>query len=369
MKHHTIILLLFISCNTSINEDKASIKLNTTKVTEIPILNIEEAFRLVQLPLQCKKNEYPNKLSQTLGSEDDLLSPKTLHPSFYGCFDWHSSVHGHWSLVNLLRKFPELKNAENIKNELLESVSKNNILTEVDFFNGKHNKSFERTYGWAWLLKLAEELHKWNDPISIELENNLQPLTDIIVEKYIQFLPKLNYPLRVGTHPNTAFGLSFALDYAKTVKNNELIEAIVTRAKYFYLKDRDCPMNWEPSGSDFLSPCLEEAALMKRLLSKKEFKPWIDDFIPELKNINFELETGKVSERTDGQLVHLDGVNFSRAWNLNKISEDLPEYEHLKKIAYLHINHSLPSVIGDSYEGAHWLGTFAVYALNSFGNQ
>ncbi|KRO86053.1 MAG: DUF2891 domain-containing protein [Bacteroidetes bacterium] len=361
-----LILLVIISCNNSINQKKADIEL--VKTEDTPILNIEEARRLIQLPLQCKNNEYPNKLGQTLGSDQDLLSPKTLHPSFYGCFDWHSSVHGHWSLVHLLSKFPNIENANDIKNELLISISKDNILAEVSFFNSKHNKSFERTYGWAWLLKLAEELHNWNDPISRKLEANLKPLTDLIIEKYIEFLPKLNYPLRIGTHSNTAFGLSFALDYAKTMKNSKLTNAIITRAKYFYLKDKECPMSWEPSGSDFLSPCLEEAALMKRLLSKKEFTPWVEGFIPELKNVNFKLETGMVSDRTDGQLVHLDGLNFSRAWSLNKIAEDLPKYKHLNNIANQHINYSLPSVVGDSYEGGHWLGSFAIYALNSIKN-
>ena len=215
------------------------------------------------------------------------------------------------------------------------------------------------------IVQLAEELHTWDSSIARKLETNLQPLTDLIIEKYIDFLPKLNYPLRVGTHPNTAFGLSFAYDYAETTNNDALKVAIATRAKYFFLNDKNCPMLWEPSGSDFLSPCLEEAALMKRLLPKEEFKPWLDAFLPKLKNKNYTLEVGLVSDRTDGQLVHLDGVNFSRAWSLNKIAEGLPEYSHLKFIANHHVNYSLPSIVGDSYEGGHWLASFAIYALNS----
>jgi hypothetical protein len=335
---------------------------------EITILNLVQANRLAQLPLHCMETEYPNRLGQTLGSDADLKSPKTLHPSFYGCFDWHSSVHGHWSLVRLLKLFPELENAESVKEKLLKSISKENILTEVAFFDDENNKSFERTYGWAWLLKLAEELHTWDTPVARELESNLQPLSDLITKKYIEFLPKLNYPLRVGTHPNTAFGLSFAFDYAETVNNEPLKKAITERAKFFFLNDADCPMSWEPSGSDFLSPCLEEAALMKRLLPKEAFKSWLDAFLPQLKNENFVLEVGLVSDRTDGQLVHLDGVNFSRAWSLNKIADGLPEYHHLKNIANQHINYSLPSIVGDSYEGGHWLGSFAIYALNSVNN-
>ena len=198
-----------------------------------------------------------------------------------------------------------------------------------------------------------------------ELEENLQPLTDLIVQKYIDFLPKLNYPIRVGEHPNTAFGLSFAWDYANTTNHEALKNVIEKRAKDFYLSDENCPISWEPGGFDFLSPCLEEAALMKRVLPKKEFKLWLNKFLPQLKNKKYSLETGKVSDRSDGKLVHLDGVNFSRAWSLNKIAEGLPEYKHLELVAKKHIQYSLPHVVGDSYEGGHWLGSFAIYALNS----
>ncbi|MFH6770105.1 DUF2891 domain-containing protein [Gaetbulibacter aquiaggeris] len=369
MRYYLIVLVVLVmSCNQSKEEKKEVVDLPEPEIVEKPVLNIEQANRLALLPLHCLDTEYPNKLGQTLGSHADLKSPKTLHPAFYGCFDWHSSVHGHWSLVRLLKMFPELENAQSLEEKLLESISKENILTEMTFFQGEHNKTFERTYGWAWLLKLAEELHNWDSPIARELENNLQPLTNFIIEKYIEFLPKLNYPLRVGTHPNTAFGLSFAYDYAQTVNNEVLKNVIIERAKYFFINDKDCPMSWEPSGSDFLSPCLEEAALMKRLLPMEEFKSWLNIFLPELKNTNYKLEVGLVSDRTDGQLVHLDGVNFSRAWSLNKIADGLPEYHHLKNIANQHINYSLPSIVGDSYEGGHWLGSFAIYALSSIDN-
>jgi len=219
------------------------------------------------------------------------------------------------------------------------------------------------------LLKLAEELHTWDDPFAKQLEENLQPLTNFLVDKYIEFLPKLNYPIRVGTHSNTGFGLSFALDYANTLGNQELKTLIEKRSRDFFYNDKDCPMTWEPSGYDFLSPCLEEAALMKRVLPQNEFLIWLDAFLPNLKNRNFKLEQGKVSDREDGLLVHLDGVNFSRAWSLNKIAEDLPEYSHLNNIANQHINYSLPSIVDGNYEGGHWLGSFAIYALNSLSNE
>ncbi len=360
--YFTAIILIW-NCNSS--EEKKEVSKVLVEEIETPVLNLQEANRLAQLPIHCMDTEYPNRLGQTLGGNEDLQSPKQLHPAFYGCFDWHSAVHGHWSLVSLLKNFPKLENSEDIKKKLLQNISQENILKEIAYFDGKHNKTYERTYGWAWLLKLAEELHTWDNPTARILESNLQPLTDLIVEKYIEFLPKLNYPIRVGEHPNTAFGLSFAWDYANTVNHKNLQSIIENRAKDFYSNDKNCPMSWEPSGFDFLSPCLEEAALMKRVLTKSEFKLWLDDFLPLLRNKDFKLKTGIVSDRTDGKLVHLDGVNFSRAWSLSRIVKDLPEYNHLKAIVNNHINYSLPSIVDDNYEGGHWLGSFAIYALNS----
>jgi hypothetical protein len=363
-----VVLLIVMSCNSKKDEALQTDQVAGIKTETVPVLNLEEANRLAQLPLHCMDIEYPNKLNQTIGSSADLQSPKSLHPTFYGCFDWHSAVHGHWSLVSLLRQFPELDNADMIKSKLLKSISIANIEVEVAYFAGKHNSSYERTYGWAWVLKLAEELHIWKDPVARELETNLKPLTDLMVEKYIEFLPRLNYPLRVGEHPNTGFGLSFAYDYALEVNHTALKEIIEKRARDFYMTDENCPLSWEPSGFDFLSPCLEEAALMKRILPKDQFITWINKFLPQLQDKNFDIETGIVTDRTDGKLVHLDGVNFSRAWSLNKIAKGIPEFSHLKNVANKHINYSLPSIVGDNYEGGHWLGSFALYALNSISN-
>lgn len=355
---------ILFSCQNSENVTLSSEE-NNIEIVNMPGLNLDQANNLAELPLACVGTEYPNKLGQTLGGDDDLRSPQELHPAFFGCFDWHSAVHGHWSMVSLLRRFPNLAKKKEISEWLLKSISEENILKEVEYFNGKHNTSYERTYGWAWLLKLAEELHKWDSADARTLEANLQPLTDLIIERYLEFLPKLNYPIRVGEHPNTAFGLSFAYDYAETVGNSELKSLIEKRAKDFFLNDENCPLSWEPGGFDFLSPCLEEAALMARVLPKSEFQKWLDNFLPQLKSNSFQIETGKVSDRTDGKLVHLDGVNFSRAWSLNYIVKALPEYEHLSNIANQHINYSLPSIVNDHYEGGHWLGSFAIYALNS----
>ena len=363
----TLALTIIISCDSTEKRELQAAKKGVETV-KVPTLDLTEANRLAQLPLHCMDIEYPNKLNQTLGGDEDLQSPKQLHPAFYGCFDWHSAVHGHWSLVTLLKQFPDLNNREMIIEKLQANMSKENIIAEVNYFYGMHNKSYERTYGWAWLLKLAEELHTWDNPVARELETNLQPLTDLLIQKYIEFLPKLNYPIRVGEHTNTAFGLTFAYDYAKTVGHAELKQMVENRARDFYINDANCPISWEPSGFDFLSPCLEEAAIMKRILSREEFLNWIANFLPQLLDKNFDIATGKVSDRKDGKLVHLDGVNFSRAWSLNIIAEGITNLNHLINIANKHINYSLPSIVDDNYEGGHWLGSFAIYALNSIPN-
>jgi hypothetical protein len=360
-------VILFAQCNKE-NKPETINEVELTAPIQAMSISLEDANRLAMLPLNCMQVEYPNKLNQTIGSSEDLRSPSELHPAFYGCFDWHSSVHGHWSLVSLLKQFPDLENREEIKLKLSNNLTAENILQELAYFNDKNNKSFERTYGWAWILKLAEELHSWEDPLARSLEQNMQPLTDHIVKSYLEFLPKLNYPIRVGEHTNTAFGLTFAYDYATTVQDSTLQKIISQRAKDFYLNDSQCPITWEPSGFDFLSPCLEEADIMRRILPENEFKDWLQKFLPQLKSPNFQLETGRVSDRTDGKLVHLDGVNFSRAWCLYGIANQFPEYEHLKGIANMHISHSLPSIVDDNYEGTHWLGSFAIYALNTASN-
>lgn len=355
-----VFLFALVACNNQTTEKQAN-----NKAVEKIALNLDEANRLAELPLKCMQHEYPNKLGQVLADDSSLGSPKELHPAFYGCFDWHSSVHGHWMLVRLLKTYPELEKRDEIMQKLQENISKENILVEVDYFNRPFEKSYERTYGWAWLLKLAEEIHTWDNDIAHELEANLQPLTDLIVARYLEFLPKLVYPIRVGEHTNTAFGLTFAWDYANTFGNNELKSLIEARAKDFYLADADCPLDWEPSGFDFLSPCFEEMDIMRRVLSHDEFTNWLNAFLPQLASPDFSLETAKVSDRSDGKLVHLDGLNFSRAWCLNGLANEYDEYQHLKTVANQHINASLPNIVDGDYMGEHWLASFALYALLS----
>lgn len=333
--------------------------------TATPILLTRAlANKLVELPLKCIEQQWPNKLNQILSDSSEMDTPKKLHPVFYGCFDWHSAVHGYWSMVALIKRFPDLDRKDEVL-DALNNLSAESIAGEIAYFERSSSAGFERTYGWAWLLKLAEELHTWDDPLARKLEHNLMSLTQLIVQKYLEFLPKLYYPIRTGEHPNTAFGMNFALDYALAVNNDELKSLLVKRAKDFYGDDKNGPLSWEPNGFDFLSPCLEEANLMRKVLPADEFKLWLNDFLPKLVKPDFTLETGIVTDRTDGKLVHLDGLNFSRAWCLRGVLSAFSEYGHLSSIANEHIDYSLPNLAGDSYEGGHWLGSFAIYALIS----
>ena len=324
---------------------------------------LEQANLLAELPLECIQKEYPNKLGQTLANPYELGQPGELHPAFYGCFDWHSSVHGHWSLVTLVNTFPQLKQRAEIIELLSQQLTEHNIQAELQYFQRETEKSFERTYGWAWLLQLQLALNESTVPEFTLLANNLLPLTDYISHQYSEFLPNLIYPIRVGEHSNTAFGLSFAIDYAKQY-DTELYKVIEQRAKEFYAADANCPIDWEPSGYDFLSPCLQEIDVMRKIYRKEEFLTWIQQFLPELLSENFSLEVGIVGDRTDGKLVHLDGLNFSRAWVFQSLINQYPkEFSHLQPIVNKHISYSYPNLVGDSYEGGHWLASFAIYAL------
>ncbi len=289
--------------------------------------------------------------------------PVEHHPAFYGCFDWHSAVHGHWSLVYLMKEFPNLNYTDSIRSVMSRNLSKENILKEIEYFGlNDYTKSFERTYGWAWLLKLSEELYTWDDEDAKRWYDNLKPLNQLISNKYQTYLPKLVYPIRVGTHTNTAFGLSFAYDYAKTIGDKNLQNAIEIRAKDFYLTDQDCPLNWEPSGYDFLSPCLQEIDIMRKVLGDKEFEKWVNSFVPSLSENTLPLTPADVRDRSDGHLVHLDGVNFSRAWCLYPLVGSYPE---LEKMADEHLAYSIDKIVDGDYMGEHWLASFALYAMKT----
>lgn len=358
----SVFLCSILSCKSE-DQNKNNFPMQDLTVNEPILLDRNQSLRLSKMALDCMQQEYPYKLGQVLANEEELGSPRSLHPAFYGCFDWHSAVHGHWLLVRILKEFPDIENRETIIAKLSQNISADNIIGELIYFNRQSESSFERTYGWAWLLKLSEEIATWDNPNAQAMLEALQPLADFIVGKYLDFLPRLVYPIRVGEHTNTAFGLCFAYDYAMAMHITDLQLAITHRAKDFYLQDQGCPIDWEPSGFDFLSPCLEEVDIMRRVLPKDEFLDWMSAFLPQLSDPNFNLEVAKVKDRSDGKLVHLDGANFSRAWVLYGLAKAYPEYGHVVTVADRHIEQSINLIDDGEYSGTHWLGSFAVYAL------
>jgi len=326
------------------------------------ILTQSGASVFAKLPLRCAEKEFPYKTGITYQDSSLIIAPKNYHPAFFGCFDWHSSVHGHWMLVRLLKLYPGIPEAQQIRQLFNKHFTTTNIEQELQLFRSKENKSFERTYGWAWLLQLQNELLNWDDPEAKKWSNALQPLATELSKLTITFLGKIVYPIRVGEHSNLAFGLSMMYDYAVDQKDSSLSNAIKTAAMRFYLKDKNCPFTWEPGGSDFLSPCLEEADLMRKVMPKKQFIDWLKSFMPALFDIKLKIETGKVIDRTDGRLVHLDGLNLSRAWCLKGIASSIHS-KRLLELANEHLEAALPQVASGNYEGEHWLASFAVYAL------
>ncbi|MDR1937248.1 MAG: DUF2891 domain-containing protein [Tannerellaceae bacterium] len=326
-------------------------------------LDRRQAEKIFSLPVHCIEVEFPNKMGQVLGSIDDLKRPKDLRPIFYGCFDWHSSVHGYWSIMKLMKDFPGLDKDGKVRALLNRTITRENVAVEKAFFEEFNNRSFERTYGWAWFLQLQKELFTWQDEDARQWYRTLTPLADMLVEKYVEYLPKLMYPIRTGQHDNSAFGLSLAIDYARTVGNEAFEQKITEHAKRLYLNDVNCNLAFEPGGNDFLSPCLEEALLMSKVLDTEAYRAWLKNFLPALFDTAFHLEPGRVSDRTDGHLVHLDGLNFSRATCFYGIERKLPELKHLRIIADNHLTYSINNITNDDYMGSHWLGSFALYAL------
>ncbi len=334
-------------------------------------LTQEQASHFASLALKCIQKEFPNKPDHTINDAADVRSPRDMHPAFYGCLDWHSTVHGHWMLVHLLRLFPNLPEAKQIRAALDANLSEKNIAGEVAYLKQPSRASFERTYGWAWLLKLAEELRGWNDDDGRRWSRNLQPLADAFVDKYLAFLPKQNYPIRTGVHPNTAFGLAFALDYARAAGDQKLEALIIERSRTYYGSDANYPAAWEPGGEDFFSPALMEADLMRRVMSNTDYATWLHRFLPDLARNEPKqlLQPAIVTDRTDPKLVHLDGLNLSRAWCMRNIAAALPANDPARKIlaesATAHTNAALPYIASGNYEGEHWLASFAVYLLTT----
>ncbi|NBB93215.1 MAG: DUF2891 family protein [Gammaproteobacteria bacterium] len=333
-------------------------------------LDAAQASRFAELALDCVDQEYPNLIHHVIRGDDDVGPPRELTPAFYGCFDWHSSVHGHWLLVRLTRLFPEADFADRAREKLAANLTEPNLLAEAAYMAPEERDGFERPYGLAWLLQLIAELDQWDDPQAERWRDWLRPVEAIAVRRMEQWIPKLHYPIRVGEHDQTAFAFGLALDYARQVDRQALAEIIERAGSDFYAGDRDCPLDYEPSGHDFLSPCLAEADFMRRLMPSAEFARWLDGFLPGIGDGDW-LPVAVVTDRADGKLSHIDGLNLSRAWMLEGIAAGLPRddprREPLAAAAARHAEAGLEGVSDEHYAGGHWLASFAVYLTSRRG--
>ena len=345
------------------------------------------AERFAKLALACVHKEYPNKIAHVLNSDADVKPPRELTPAFYGCYDWHSSVHGHWLLARLARTFPDASFAPEAWVALQQSLTPEHINAEVVYLKHDGNAAFERPYGLAWLMQLGAELGEIAKPhdepvgkgtmigkpggpdqeIVERLAKNLEPLERAARSRLMTWLPKLQNPIRIGEHNQTAFSMGLLIDAARSKRDWEFLTLLTNKAREFYLNDKMCPLAYEPSGEDFLSPCLGEADVMRRVLPPAEFAPWLTTFLPQIPRDGSStwLKPAVVIDPTDPKLAHLDGLNLSRAWMLEGIASDLPpsdkRIEALRVTAKQHADVGLAHVTGEHYEGGHWLGTFAVY--------
>lgn len=332
-------------------------------------MDVAAAERFARLALSCVQREYPNKIAHVLEGPADAKPPRELTPSFYGCYDWHSAVHGHWLLARLARQFPQAAFAAEARAALAANLTTGNIAGEVAYLDRPSRVSFERPYGLAWLLQLASELRSWDDPQAQAWARALEPLESLAARRVREWLPKLLHPIREGEHDQTAFAFGLIRDWAGTVNDGPMIELLRSRSMAFYGNDRACPLDYEPGGQDFVSPCLAEADVMRRILPPATFARWLKDFLPRIPTDGTTrwLTPAEVSDRADPKIGHLDGLNLSRAWMLNGIARGLPANDpriaSLRAAAAAHQEAALPWVSGERYEGGHWLGTFAVYLL------
>ena len=329
--------------------------------------------RFVGLALRCVHQEYPNKLAHVLNGDEDAQPPRLLTPAFYGCYDWHSSVHGHWLLARAARLYPAAPFAAGARRALARSLTPVNITGEVRYLHGRGRISFERPYGLAWLLQLGAELREWDDAEARAWSAAVQPLERAAADRLAAWLPKLTHPIRGGEHSQTAFALGVGIDWGRVAGNVEFENLARGRTRDYYLADTRCPLAYEPSGEDFLSPCLAEADAVRRVLSHAEFVSWLEAFLPDIPRDGRGdwLTPAIVSDPSDPRLAHLDGLNLSRAWMLEGIAAGLPDTDTrlpaLRAAAAAHRAAGLARVTGEHYEGGHWLGTFAVYLVTGRG--
>ncbi|MEO7458191.1 MAG: DUF2891 domain-containing protein [Gemmatimonadaceae bacterium] len=329
----------------------------------------ELASTFARLALAHVEREYPNKLDHVMGSAGDVRSPRALHPIFYGSFDWHSCVHGYWMLARLLREYPRAAESGEIRALFARAITDVKVAGELAYLSRPESAGFERPYGWAWFLMLAAELARHETDDGREWSRTLKPLASAFVARFSAFLPRATYPIRVGTHFNSAFAIALALEYADQVNDKRFGRLLRGRATSWFSKDADAQA-WEPGGDDFLSSSLMEAECMRRSLDGEQFAVWMDAFLPRVASGDPAtlFTPATVSDRTDGKIAHLDGLNLSRAWCWRMLASAWPDGETRRdralECARLHLDGSLPHVAGD-YAGEHWLASFALLALMS----
>jgi hypothetical protein len=320
--------------------------------------------------LRAVQQEYPNYLAHPMTSPHDRPRPRELHPAFYGCYDWHSCVEMHWALVRLLRLAPDALPGRDVRAVLDDHLTADALATEAAYFVAR--PGFERPYGWGWALMLAHELAAWDDPDARRWAANIGPLADTIAGLFLAWLARATYPSRDGAHGNSAFGLVRALPLASARADDgdpSLLAAISQAAQRWYGDDRDYPAGWEPGGSDFLSPALTEAELMSEVLQPAAFADWLDRFLPGLASRHPPslFEPAIVSDPTDGQIVHLHGLNLYRAYAYQQLTRVLPDADPrgpvLRDAGRRHAEASLPAVRGGDYMAEHWLACYAVLLL------
>lgn len=332
------------------------------------------AARFADLALACVTREYPNRIAHAMNGDEDAKPPRTLTPAFFGCYDWHSAVHAHWLLARLARRFPRAPFTARTRAALRASFTPGKVAGELAYLSAAGRETFERPYGLAWLLQLAAELREWEDADARDWSRTLEPLERAAAGRLADWIPKLAYPIREGEHAQTAFAFGLVLEWARASGDAGMERLVADRSRDLYAKDRACPIDYEPSGQDFLSPCLAEADLMRRLFSRPAFAGWLQGFLPGIPRGGGAawLPVAIVTDPSDGKLAHLDGLNLSRAWMLDGIVSGLPRKDArlpaLRAARDAHAAAGLGAVTGVHYEGGHWLGTFAAYLATRRGS-
>jgi len=366
-----VALLTYIVKFESKNDDKGNSKTSNNVLgvsadykKSCPVFDEKKAIDLIKLSLNCIDREYPNKPNYVYEDDEDLKPPRENTPAFFGCYDWHSAVHGHWSMVRILNTYPNIPLREEIIDSLRGHLEQKTILSEMEFLSEKRNSLFERPYGWGWLLRLSYELKRSNINELRSLYYNLKPLSDMVAYRFVDYINKLNRPIREGTHQNTAFSMIHLYDYLTLINEINLRNELINRATIFYYEDEDCPINYEPSGEDFISPCLAEAELMRRVLPEKEYLRWFERFLkPD--RLRKSLMPITLSAPDDPRIGHLIGLFYQRASNLKGIITVLPENDYRRAFFEQMMDENCSAaenyISRSGYGGEHWLASFAIY--------